>query len=70
MRSGGKKTLKGLKSGKRYYVRVRSCKRVNQYKMQEDGEEWAEAGRDENGEPWYQSSIWGKWSRVKTVVCK
>ena len=50
-----KETLKGLTPGKRYYVRVRNYKDVTTNYF---------------GNTLVPESIYGKWSKVKTVVCK
>ena len=52
---GIKQTVKKLKSGKKYYVRVRYYKNVSIKYIHGQSEP----------EP-----IYGKWSTVKTVVCK
>ncbi len=50
-----RKTIKGLSHGKKYYVRVRNYKKVKTVYC--PGTEVPE-------------SIYGKWSKVRTVVCK
>ena len=50
-----KETLKGLTPGKRYYVRVRNYKDVTTNYF---------------GNTLVPESIYGKWSKVRTVVCK
>lgn len=47
-------TIKGLSSGKKYYVRVRNYKEVKTY--------YLDTAVPEN--------IYGKWSKTRTVVCK
>ena len=49
-----RKTVKGLSHGKKYYVRVRNYKDVKTY--------YCDIAVPE--------SIYGKWSKVRTVVCK
>ena len=54
-----KETLKGLSAGKKYYVRVRNYKDVKtRYFKYWDVNDSVE------------ETIYGKWSKVKTVVCK
>ncbi len=50
-----KQTIKGLSSGKKYYVRIRNYKDVKTYYC--------------HGTP-VSESIYGKWSRTKTIVCR
>ncbi len=52
--AGTRKTIKGLSHGKKYYVRVRNYKDVKTY--------YCDIAVPE--------SIYGKWSKVRTVVCK
>ena len=54
-----KETLKGLSHGKKYYVRVRNYKDVKT--------RYLKYGGNNNS---VQESIYGKWSKVRTVVCK
>ncbi len=52
--AGTRKTIKGLSHGKKYYIRVRNYKDVKTY--------YCDIAVPE--------SIYGKWSKVKAVVCK
>ena len=54
-----KETLKGLSAGKKYYVRVRNYKDVKTRYFKH----WGINGSVEE-------TIYGKWSKTKTVVCK
>lgn len=65
-----RETIKGLSSGKKYYIRVRNYKDVKT----------SYGGYYHNlvtgGTPWdmvdisVEESIYGKWSKTRTVVCK
>ncbi len=50
-----KKTIKGLSHGKKYYIRIRNYKDVKTYYCSDIA---------------VPESIYGKWSKIKTVVCK
>ena len=50
-----RKSIKGLLHGKKYYVRVRNYKNVKTYYCSDIA---------------VSESIYGKWSKTKTVVCK
>ena len=53
--AGTRKTIKGLSHGKKYYIRVRNYKDVKTYYCSDIA---------------VPESIYGKWSKVKAVVCK
>ena len=50
-----RKTIKGLSHGKKYYIRIRNYKNVKTYYCSDIA---------------VPESIYGKWSKTKTVVCK
>ena len=63
------KTIKGLSSGKRYYVRMRNYKDVM------TGYNWGYWQKKEDGTEEYcrwlfQDSIYGKWSKPRAIICK
>ncbi len=50
-----RKTIKGLSHGKKYYIRIRNYKNVKTYYCSDIA---------------VSESIYGKWSKTKTVVCR